>query len=233
MSQAQGPTQGPTLARATLAARIDHTLLAPEADRAAVRRVAEEGLRLGTASVCVNGYWVRSVAEVLAGSPVLTCAVVGFPLGAMAPAAVRREAEQAVADGAREVDMVVPIGLLRSGESDAVAAYVGGVRAATAGVVLKVILETAVLTPDEVVRGCQVSEQAGADFVKTSTGFHAAGGATVEAVRLMRRSVSEAVRVKASGGIRVLTDARAMFDAGADRLGMSATAAVLDELDPL
>ena len=167
------------------------------------------------------------------------CSVVGFPLGAMAATSVANEAEDSIDDGAREIDMVLPLGLLKGGEDDAVRAFVAEVRSAAGGVsgagsdgdrvVLKVILETAILDEQEIKRACELAVSAGADFVKTSTGFHAAGGATARAVSLMREAVGEDVGVKASGGIRTKADVEAMIAAGASRLGMSAAATVAKE----
>ena len=214
----------------TFAPLVDHTLLKPEATRGQVEQLVEEARDFGPASVCVNGLWVPVVSAGLHGTSVLTCAVVGFPLGAMRAEVVAAEAAQAVADGAQELDMVVPVGLLKAQEDGEAEAYVGAVRAAAPDVVLKVILETALLTEDEIVRACRVSVAGGADFVKTSTGFNPAGGATVEAVRLMRETVGGGIGVKASGGVRSLQDAQDMVDAGASRLGMSGAVSVLEQL---
>ena len=218
------------LTAATFPALVDHTLLKPEATRAQIERMIEEARDFGPASVCVNGLWTSLVSAGLRDTDVLTCAVVGFPLGAMVSTVVAAEAEQAVADGAQELDMVIPVGLLKAHEDADAEAYVSTVRAAVPGVALKVILETALLTDDEIVRACRISVGAGADFVKTSTGFNPAGGATVEAVRLMRETVGPGTGVKASGGVRTLEDAQAMVDAGATRLGMSGAVAVLEQL---
>ena len=208
---------------------VDHTLLKAEATRDQVTALCAEARELRPASVCVNGLWVAHCVSELDGSQVPVCSVVGFPLGAMAAFAVADETRLAVDSGAREIDMVVPLGLLRGGEDKAVADYLTEVRTAAEGVLLKVILETAVLTDDEIVRGCELSVEAGAEFVKTSTGMHAAGGATEAAVRLMRETVGPDVGVKASGGIRTKADVETMVAAGASRLGMSATAAVAAE----
>jgi deoxyribose-phosphate aldolase len=208
---------------------VDHTLLKPEATREQITSLCEEARELSPASVCVNGLWVAHAVSELDGSDVAVCSVVGFPLGSMAAVSVARETEDAVDDGAREIDMVVPLGLLKGSEDEAVRAYVGEVRSAADGVLLKVIIESAVLEDDEVVRACELSVAAGADFVKTSTGFHAAGGATESAVRLMRETVGDDVGVKASGGIRTRDDVERMVAAGASRLGMSAAAAVAAE----
>lgn len=205
---------------------VDHTLLKAEATREQITALCEEARELSPASVCVNGLWVAHAVSELDGSDVPVCSVVGFPLGAMAAISVARETEDAVDDGAREIDMVVPIGLLKGGEDEAVRAYVGEVRSAAEGALLKVILESAILDDDEIKRACDLSVGAGADFVKTSTGFNAAGGASVEAVRLMRETVGDDIGVKASGGIRTRDDVERMVAAGASRLGMSAAASV-------
>ncbi len=209
-----------------LARFVDHTLLRPDATEAQVRAVAQEGLALGVASVCVNGCWVRLVARILEGSAVRTCAVVGFPLGATASVAKAHEAARAVGDGAQEIDMVQALGHAQAGAWAQVAADMAAVRAACGNAALKVILETAILDDEAIVAACFVARDAGADYVKTSTGFHAAGGATEHAVRLMRRTVGAAMGVKASGGIRSAEAAIAMLAAGANRLGMSSTAAL-------
>lgn len=211
---------------------IDHTLLRPEATREDIDRVAEEGKRLDVASVCVNGRWVSRVREVLEGSPVKVCAVVGFPLGAMRPEAMALEAGHAIEDGAREVDMVMSLGDARAGDWDAVRRGIMAVRSVTKGLVLKVILETAVLTPEVYVEASFVARELGADFIKTSTGFSAAGGATEHAVRLMRRAVGNDFGVKASGGVRNAAQAIRMLAAGANRLGMSGTAEMARLLGP-
>ncbi|MHB1137744.1 MAG: deoxyribose-phosphate aldolase [Microthrixaceae bacterium] len=214
---------------ATLAATVDHTLLRPEATRAQVEQVAVQAVELGCASVCVQPDHVAYVANLLDGRlPV--CAVVGFPHGATLSRLKAAEAAAVVALGATEVDMVAPLGPIAEGELDEVRHDVAAVRAAVPDVVLKVIVESALWTP-AVLRGvCEAAVDAGADFVKTSTGFHPSGGASVEAVRTMREAVGTRARVKASGGIRTLEDCVAMLDAGADRLGMSATAAVVAQL---
>lgn len=208
---------------------VDHTLLKPEATREQITALCEEARELSPASVCVNGLWVSHAVSELDGADVPVCSVVGFPLGSMAGMTVAQETEGVINDGAEEIDMVVPIGLLKGDEDQAVQAYVAEVRSAADGVLLKVILETAVLDEDEIKRACELSVNAGADFVKTSTGFHAAGGATEEAVRLMRETVGDDIGVKASGGIRTKADVERMVAAGASRLGMSAAASVAEE----
>jgi deoxyribose-phosphate aldolase len=211
---------------AELAAFIDHTLLKADATPTAVESLCREALGYGFFSVCVNGMHVPHAAGLLAGSPVVTCAVVGFPLGAMHPAAKAAEARQAIGDGAREIDMVMAIGAAKAGDWGAVREDVAAVLAACAGVPLKVILETGLLTREEILRACQTCRDLGAAFVKTSTGF-GPRGASVEDVALMRGAVGPGIGVKASGGIRDRATARAMIAAGASRLGTSAGVAIV------
>jgi len=213
--------------RATLAARIDHTLLAPEATADDVVALCEEATDLGVAAVCVSPSHLPITEGLGVGIGVAT--VIGFPSGAHQPAVKAHEAEVAVDAGATELDMVVNLGLVKAGEWLAVGDDIAAVRAA-APVLLKVILETACLTDVELAEACRVVEAAGADYVKTSTGFHPAGGASVHAVRLMDTIVGGRLGIKASGGIRDATTALAMLDAGATRLGCSATRAILDGL---
>jgi len=212
---------------ADLLALVDHTALKPETTAADVDQLCAEAVEWDVAAVCVNGLWVARATNATADSDVAVCSVVGFPLGAMSPQSVAAEAAQAVAVGAVEIDMVVALGPLISGDDATVAASIAAVRAATEGVVLKVILESGALDDDQLRRACMVSVGEGADFVKTSTGFHPTGGATVHAVQLMRESVGPDIGVKASGGIRSLAGAEAMVAAGASRLGMSSTAALV------
>jgi deoxyribose-phosphate aldolase len=209
-----------------LARCIDHTLLKPEATAAAVATLCEEAMRYGFFSACVNGAHVPQVARLLRGSPVLACAVVGFPLGAMHPIAKAAEARQAIADGAREIDMVIAIGSLKSGDLATVRADIAAVLAACDGVPLKVILETGLLSRDEIVAACTVCRELEVAFVKTSTGF-GPRGASVEDVALMRGAVGPGIGVKASGGIRDRAAALAMIAAGATRLGTSAGIAIV------
>ncbi len=206
---------------------IDHTLLKPEAARDDIVRLADEGRRLGVAAVCVNGIWAGLVAERLAGSEVLACAVVGFPLGAMSPRAKAAETAGAVADGAAEIDMVIQLGPALVGDWALVLDDVRAVVHAAGGRKVKAILETAALEPAAVVKAALVALDGGASFVKTSTGFHPAGGATPEAVELMRRAVGSGPGVKASGGVRTADAAWRMLRAGADRIGSSSTAAII------
>lgn len=216
-----------TEAPGRLAAAIDHTLLRPEATAADIRALAAEARAHRFAAACVNSVWVPLVADLLAGSGVRVAAVAGFPLGAMATAAKAAETRIAVAAGATEIDMVISLGHAKAGQWEAVEDDIRAVVEAAGGAAVKAILETAALTPEETVRACEAARAAGAAFVKTSTGFHPAGGATVEAVRLMRATVGPAMGVKASGGIRTLAAALAMLEAGANRLGTSSGVALV------
>ena len=210
---------------------IDHTLLVPEATPEQVRELCVEAGRFGVIAVCVSPNMLPLGTDWLAEG-ILTACVVGFPSGAHHAAVKAAEAAQARANGADEVDMVINLGLAKSGAWGGVRAEIDAVReAAPHPAVLKVIIESGLLSDDEIVKACEVSVAAGADFVKTSTGFHAtAGGATVEAVRLMRATVGPDLGVKASGGIRSAEKALAMIDAGANRIGTSSTEKILDGL---
>lgn len=209
----------------TIAGRIDHTLLAPGATRTEIERLCAEAIEHRFASACVNSRWVPLVAAALTGSGVLTCSVVGFPLGAVAPEAKADEARIAVDAGAQEIDMVLDIGGLRSGDLRAVHDDIAEVVQASRGRPVKVILETCLLDDDEKAVACLLAARAGAAYVKTSTGFGAAG-ATVADIALMRACVGDALGVKASGGIRTRETAEAMIAAGADRIGASASIAI-------
>jgi len=213
-----------------LARLIDHTLLKPEATAHDVEQLCAEALEYSFASVCVNPTWVPLCARLCRGSVVKVCTVIGFPLGATSTPAKAFETEQALRDGAQEVDMVINVGLLKSGAYDAVQADITAVAAAArrARALSKVIIETALLTDDEKVKACVLARKAGADFVKTSTGF-AKGGATAGDVALMRRVVGSAMGVKASGGVRSREDALAMVRSGADRIGASASVKIVAE----
>jgi len=213
-----------------IARLIDHTLLKPEASRDDIRRLCAEALKYGFASVCVNPWYVSLAAELLRGSEVRVCTVVGFPLGATLPQVKVFETEQVLELGAQEIDMVINVGALRSGEDDAVESDIRGVVEAShrGRAICKVILEAALLTQDEKVRASRAAKNAGADFVKTSTGF-GPGGATVEDVRLMRSIVGEATGVKAAGGVRTLADLQKMVAAGATRIGASASVKIIEE----
>ena len=219
------------MTRSELAQMLDHSVLKPEATEHDVRAGADivRGWRIGY--YCVQPCWVAFAAQALAGTEAGIVSVVGFPHGCDRPEVKASAAARAVADGAAEIDMVLSFGALKSGHVAAVAADIAAVVRATPGVPVKVILETAALTDDEKRLACRLACEAGVAFVKTSTGFHPSGGATVADVRLMRAVVGPHVGVKASGGIRNLADARAMLDAGANRIGTSASAAILAALD--
>lgn len=210
----------------SLAAMIDHTLLKPDATDDDIQRVAQEAIEHGFATVCVNSSQVGRVAELLDGSDSLPIAVVGFPLGAASTEAKAFEARQAVSDGAREIDMVINVGALRSKDYASVLNDIREVVEAASPSPVKVILETATLTEDEKIIACALSSAAGAAFVKTSTGF-GPGGATVEDIALMRRIVGPKMGVKASGGVRTYEDAVRMVEAGANRIGASSSVAIV------
>lgn len=211
-----------------IARYIDHTLLKPDATEAQIRKLCEEAKQYRFAAVCINPCWVRLCRRLLHDCEVKVCTVVGFPLGANAPAAKAYEARLAVIQGAQEIDMVINIGPLLSGDIDLVREDIREVREAIGrSPILKVIIEACLLTDDQKVAACQCAEWADADFVKTSTGF-STGGATVADVTLMREAVGLGVRVKAAGGIKGLATARAMIAAGAARLGCSAGAAIVE-----
>lgn len=221
--------------KAALAAYVDHTLLKPEATAADVAALVEEGARLGVFSVCVSPSFVSLAVEVAAGR-LAVATVCGFPSGKHMSDVKAFEAARSVADDADEVDMVIDVGTARAGRFDVVQSDIATVRAAVpSDRVLKVIIESAALTDEQIVGACKAAEAAGADFVKTSTGFHPAGGASVHAVSLMARTVGApaggTLGVKASGGIRDLDTALAMIEAGATRLGLSGTEAVLAGFD--
>ncbi|NHC31548.1 deoxyribose-phosphate aldolase [Dermacoccus nishinomiyaensis] len=225
MNTAASSSSGSPFDRAHVASIVDHTLLKPEATRADVDALAREAEALGAYSICVS----PSMLPVETSVKVAT--VCGFPSGKHTSAVKAAEAAESVARGADEVDMVIDVGAAKDGRFDDVEADVRAVREATEGRVLKVIIESAALSDDEIVAVCRAAVAAGADFVKTSTGFHPAGGASEHAVRLMRQTVGPDIGVKASGGIRDAAAARAMIAAGASRLGLSGTRAVLDGLD--
>ena len=208
-----------------IAKYIDHTLLKPEASEEAVRKLCAEARDFGFASVCVNGGFTELVARELKGSDVKTCVVIGFPLGAGTSAAKAFEAADAVSRGAEEIDMVLSVGRLRSGDTAAVREDIQSVVRSAEGALVKVIIETCLLTDEQKELACRLAEEAGAHFVKTSTGF-STGGATAEDVALMRRVVGDRLGVKASGGIRTREDAERMIAAGASRIGASASVAI-------
>lgn len=208
-------------------ALIDHTILAPQATKEQVEQLCKEATEYGFHSVCVNSSFVYYCARLLKDSDVAVCTVIGFPLGAMSTAGKAAEAEQAIRDGAAELDMVIHIGMIKSGDWEYVKQDISSVVETAKGrAKVKVILETCLLTDEEKIKACQICRECGADFVKTSTGF-SKGGATAEDVALMRRTVGPDMGVKASGGIRTPGDARAMVEAGATRLGTSSGVAIV------
>jgi deoxyribose-phosphate aldolase len=223
-----GAAVGPI--EADIARLIDHTLLKPEATRDDIRKLCNEARKYGFASVCVNPWNIWQAAELLRGSEVRVCTVVGFPLGATLPQVKVYETEEAIKLGAQEIDMVINIGALKSHQDEAVEADIRGVVQAShrGGAICKVILECALLSTEEKVHGSLAAKNAGADFVKTSTGF-GPGGATAEDVRLMRAVVGGEIGVKAAGGVRNLEDLQKMVEAGATRIGASASVKILEQ----
>lgn len=204
---------------------FDHTILKADADAASVKKLCDEAKEYGFMSVCVNGYYTGYAAKQLEGTDIRVCTVVGFPLGQMAARAKAAEAAIAVEDGAEEIDMVINVAALKDRLYEVVLEDIKGVKKACGGALLKVIIETCLLTDEEKVKACQLAKEAGADFVKTSTGF-STEGAKVEDVKLMRGVVGTTMGVKASGGIRDKETAQAMIKAGANRLGTSATVTI-------
>jgi deoxyribose-phosphate aldolase len=217
-------------APAGVSALIDHTLLKPDATRQEIEKLCREAAEYKFATVCVNPTWVAACSKLLRGTSVGVCTVVGFPLGATTADVKNYEARRAIADGAREVDMVINIGALKSGDVRTVEHDIEAVTepCRAAGLISKVIIETAYLTDDEKVTACTLAKAAGADFVKTSTGF-ASSGATVADVALMRRVVGEDMGVKAAGGVRDLEGLKAMVAAGASRVGASAGVKIVQQ----
>jgi deoxyribose-phosphate aldolase len=205
---------------------IDHTLLKPDATQEMIDKLCEEAKQYRFASVCVNPIWVSRAAKALVGSDVKVCTVIGFPLGANTPAVKAAETRDAISNGAQEVDMVINIGAIKSGNWDLVKEDIRAVVEAANGVLVKVILETGLLTDEEKQTACNICVEAGADYVKTSTGF-GPGGATVEDIALMRETVGPDIGVKASGGVRTTEAALAMIKAGASRIGTSSGVAIV------
>lgn len=213
-----------------VARMIDHTLLKPEATEEQIITLCQEARDYHFASVCVNPAWVKLASQQLQGSDVKVCTVIGFPLGASSPDVKAFETKKAIEDGAHEVDMVINIGAMKSGNYEVVLEDIKAVvEAAGNDALSKVIIETALLTKDEKIKACELSVQAGADFVKTSTGF-SKGGATIEDIALMRKTVGPEIGVKASGGVRSAEDAKNMIEAGATRLGASSGVAIVKGL---
>lgn len=211
------------------AAMIDHTLLKADTTRPQIEKLCEEAKKYVFASVCVNPTWVKYSAELLAGTEVKVCTVIGFPLGASTSAVKAFETKDAIANGAGEIDMVINIGALKNGEFVVVLDDIKAVVEAANGTLVKVIIETCLLTEEEKVKACQLSVEAGADFVKTSTGF-STGGATAEDIALMRKTVGPDLGVKASGGVRNLEDMKKMIENGATRIGASSGVAIMEGL---
>ena len=205
---------------------IDHTLLKASATQADIKRICSEAKQYGFASVCVNSCYAKLVTSQLKGTGVKTCCVVGFPLGAMSTAAKAQEARCAVEDGASEIDMVINVGALKEGNDFYVEEDISAVVEAAKPAIVKVIIETCLLTDEEKVRACELSEKAGAAFVKTSTGF-STGGANAHDVALMKKTVGDRLQVKASGGIHTPAEAQELIEAGADRIGASNGVALL------
>ena len=219
------------VSRGQLAKMIDHTLVKPTATRGEVERLCREAGEHGFQCVCVNPAYVSLAAQLLKGTDVKVCSTVGFPFGATLPEVKAFEARKAVENGAREIDMVINIGALKSGDYETVKEdikTVVDVKRSYGDLIVKVIIETGYLTDEEKVAACRLAKEAGADFVKTSTGL--VGGATVEDVRLMRKTVGGKMGVKAAGGIRTLKDALAMIKAGANRIGTSTAVTIVEEL---
>jgi deoxyribose-phosphate aldolase len=212
-----------------IARLIDHTILKPDATRHEVKQVCAEALRYEFASVCVNSFWVPLVARELSASPVKVCSVVGFPLGAASTSSKVAETLGAIADGAREIDMVINLGAFKGGENFVAESDIIAVAKACHdnGAIVKVIIETALLDQDQKILACRIAKSGGADFVKTSTGF-SKSGAIVEDVALLRRTVGPEMGVKASGGVRTLGDLKAMVAAGATRIGSSASVRIVE-----
>ncbi len=209
---------------------IDHTLLKAEATKEQIEKLCTEAKQFNFASVCVNPTWVKHSSELLQGSDVLVCTVIGFPLGANTPAVKAFEVKDAIANGANEVDMVINIGALKDKNYDLVQADIAAVvQAAKGSALVKVIIESCLLTDEEKVKACELAVAAGADYVKTSTGF-STGGATAADIALMRKTVGPELGVKASGGVRSLEDMKSMVEAGATRIGASSGVAIMNGL---
>lgn len=214
--------------KAELAKMIDHTLLKPDATREKIVQLAEDARKYEFASVCVNPAWVAQAYEILKDTNVKVCTVIGFPLGVSTPETKAAETRNAIENGATEVDMVINIGALKDGQDELVEQDIRAVADAAEGKALtKVIIETCLLTDEEKARACEIAARAGADFVKTSTGF-STGGATVEDVALMRKTVGDKLGVKASGGVRSLEDMTKMIEAGATRIGTSSGVKIME-----
>jgi deoxyribose-phosphate aldolase len=214
-----------------IASMIDHTLLKPEATEEMIEKLCNEAKENGFAAVCVNPFYVRKAKELLKGTGVKVATVVGFPLGANVKEVKAYETKKAIEDGAEEIDMVINIGALKNRDYETVKEDIKAVVEEARGkAIVKVIIETCLLTDEEKVRACELAKEAGAHYVKTSTGFNSSG-ATVEDVKLMKETVGESMKVKASGGIRDYKTAKAMVDAGASRLGTSSSLKIIQGID--
>jgi deoxyribose-phosphate aldolase len=220
------------ITRQKLAGMIDHSLLRPNATREELKKLCDESIQYGFKAVCINPIHVADAVAFLKGEEVLVCSVVGFPFGTHSPKIKASETKEAVKLGAREIDMVIRVGALKEGRDKEVIEDIHAVVEAAKGYPVKVILEACYLTDEEKIRGCQLSMEAGASFLKTSTGF-ASHGATVEDVRLMRKTVGKDFGVKAAGGIRTLDDVLKMIEAGANRLGTSGSVAIIKQIDEM
>lgn len=209
---------------------IDHTLLKPESTREQIKSLCDEALEYNFKSVCINPFWVSYANDILKDSEVSVCTVIGFPLGANTTSMKATEAREAILNGADEVDMVINVGLLKSKEYDLVEEDIKAVVEESKDKIVKVIIETCLLSDEEIVKACEISMKSGADFVKTSTGFNSAG-AKAQDVNLMRKTVGDTLGVKASGGIRDLKTAREMIENGATRLGVSAGIEIIKEIE--
>ncbi|MBF4500166.1 deoxyribose-phosphate aldolase [Savagea sp. SN6] len=209
-----------------IAAMIDHTLLKQDATEQQIIELCQEAKTYGFASVCVNPMWVETAAQQLKDASSKVCTVIGFPLGAMTKETKAFETKDAIRKGATEIDMVIPVGALKAGQDDIVKEHIEAVVEAAEGTLVKVIIETCLLTDEEKVRACEIAKAAGADYVKTSTGF-STGGATKEDIALMRQTVGKEMGVKASGGVRSLEDVEKMIAAGATRIGASSGVAIV------
>lgn len=218
------------LTQAQLAKYMDHTMLKPEATAEVIDKTVAEARKYNTASVCINPYWVKRVHAGLAGTDINTCTVIGFPLGATSTASKVFETKQEIKDGADEIDMVINIGELKGGNDQVVEDDIRAVAEAThdQGKLLKVIIENCLLTDDEKKRACELTVKGGADFVKTSTGFSTSGAKAAD-VKLMRETVGPDFKIKSAGGIHSLAEAYSMIEAGANRLGVSASVQILEE----
>lgn len=211
-----------------IASMIDHTILKPDTTLEQVEKVCDEAKKYGFASVCVNPYYVKYVSDSLMGTDVKTTSVVGFPLGSSKSDVKAFETEKAIEDGADEIDMVINIAALKDRKLEIVKEDIKAVVKASEGNIVKVIIEACLLTQEEKILACEISKECGADFVKTSTGF-SSGGATIEDVKLMRSIVGNELGVKASGGVRTLSDLKAFLEAGANRIGASASVDIVEE----